>query len=150
MYESFLGQPPLQYYTRAIEDQNWTRVDVITNGLIDDDHALNPVVMALEDKVANGELPGNIFFHKVRPTRALRCAERNLQSRGVLLRFSREFSCLRVPKWELRFSAPVLSALIDCLSALHDFKTVLLQLVVVAVVLSLYHHPNDLVLSGLS
>lgn len=62
-----LDQPPLQYYMRAIEDQEWARVDVVTNGLEDEHHALNPVVPALEAKVADGELPGNIHFHKARP-----------------------------------------------------------------------------------
>eukprot|EP00752_Nemacystus_decipiens_P002002 g1923.t1 len=56
------GQPPLQYYVRIIEEYDWSRVDVVTNG----DGDLNPVIPALESKVAQGELSGEIFFHKDR------------------------------------------------------------------------------------
>eukprot|EP00903_Cladosiphon_okamuranus_P020100 g18458.t1 len=60
------GQPPLQFYLRAIEDRRWARVDVVTNGFPDEQHALNPIVPALEEKVASGDLPANIHFHKNR------------------------------------------------------------------------------------
>lgn len=59
-------KPPLQYYVRAIQDQEWDRVDVVTNGIVDETHAINPIVPALEAKVAKGQLLGNIHFHKVR------------------------------------------------------------------------------------
>ncbi len=62
-----MRQPPLQYYLRVIEDQEWDRIDVVTNGFVDKTHALNPVVPVLEAKVADGELP-IIHFHKVRAT----------------------------------------------------------------------------------
>eukprot|EP00752_Nemacystus_decipiens_P015176 g13516.t1 len=60
------GQPPLQYYLRAIEHQNWARVDIVTYGHMDAHHPLNPVVPALEAKVADGELSGNIHFYENR------------------------------------------------------------------------------------
>ena len=60
-------QPPLEFYTRAIEERKWARVDIVTNGIEDDQHALNPVVPALEAKVAAGDLPANIHFYKVTP-----------------------------------------------------------------------------------
>ncbi|CAM9641409.1 unnamed protein product [Scytosiphon promiscuus] len=60
------GQPPLQYYLRALEEWKWDRVDLLTNGVVDSEHRINPVVPALESKVAAGELVGNIHFHKNR------------------------------------------------------------------------------------
>ncbi|CAN0089910.1 unnamed protein product [Scytosiphon promiscuus] len=60
------GQPPLQYYLRVLEERQWDRVDVLTNGLTDSTHMINPVVPALESKVNEGELLGNIHFHKNR------------------------------------------------------------------------------------
>lgn len=58
-------QPPLQFYLRVLEQQKWDRVHIVTNGLQDAAHVINPVVPALELKVAVGEIPGNIWFFKV-------------------------------------------------------------------------------------
>ncbi len=58
-------QPPLQYYVRAIQHQEWDRVDIVTNGRTKNNITLNPVVPALEAMVKDGELTGNIHFHKV-------------------------------------------------------------------------------------
>lgn len=55
-------QPPLQCYLRALEEEQWDRVDVLTNRLTDSTHNINSVVPALESKVAAGELTGNITF----------------------------------------------------------------------------------------
>lgn len=49
-----------------IEEQQWDRVDVVTNGV----EVINPVVPSLESMVAAGELPSNIHFHKVGGGRA--------------------------------------------------------------------------------
>eukprot|EP00903_Cladosiphon_okamuranus_P010925 g10319.t1 len=62
------GQPPLQFYLRAIEHRNWGRVDVVTNGNTDisgRNGSINPVVTALEEVFGDGELQ-NIYFHKDR------------------------------------------------------------------------------------
>ncbi|CAB1107139.1 unnamed protein product [Ectocarpus sp. CCAP 1310/34] len=82
------GQPPLQYYVRAIQDQEWDRVDVVTDGIVDETHAINPVVPALEAKVAEGELAGNIHFHKNRTIgedlRYMICADGFVAARSTL------------------------------------------------------------------
>ncbi|CAM9229439.1 unnamed protein product [Ectocarpus sp. 12 AP-2014] len=79
-----------QYYVRAIKDQEWDRVDVVTNGIVDETHAINPVVPALEAKVAEGELPGNIHFHKNRTIgedlRSMLCADGFVAARSTLRR----------------------------------------------------------------
>lgn len=49
-----------------MEEQQWDRVDVVTNGA----EVVNPVITSLESMVAAGELPGNIRFHKVGGRRA--------------------------------------------------------------------------------
>ncbi|CAM9816372.1 unnamed protein product [Scytosiphon promiscuus] len=49
-----------------MEHQRWDRIDVVTNGYQDENHVINPVVPALEAKVASGELAGDIHFHKNR------------------------------------------------------------------------------------
>ncbi|CAM9822671.1 unnamed protein product [Ectocarpus fasciculatus] len=60
------GQPPLQYYVRVIEHQKWDRVDIVTNGRTKKMNVMNPVIPALERMFAEGELTGNIHFHKDR------------------------------------------------------------------------------------
>ncbi|CAM9534007.1 unnamed protein product [Ectocarpus sp. 13 AM-2016] len=60
------GQPPLQYYVRAVNHQKWDRVDIVTNGRTKKMNVLNPVIPALEVMFAEGELTGNIHFHKDR------------------------------------------------------------------------------------
>ncbi|CAN0085914.1 unnamed protein product, partial [Ectocarpus sp. 4 AP-2014] len=79
-----------QYYVRAIQDQEWDRVDVVTNGIVDEAHAINPVVPALEAKVAEGELLGNIYFHKNRTIgedlRSMICADGFVAARSTLRR----------------------------------------------------------------
>eukprot|EP00903_Cladosiphon_okamuranus_P021969 g20199.t1 len=59
------GQPPLQFYLRAIEHRNWDRIDVVTSGNGTQDGGINPVVTALEEAFGDGELQ-NIHFHKNR------------------------------------------------------------------------------------
>ncbi|CAN0058419.1 unnamed protein product [Ectocarpus sp. 6 AP-2014] len=79
-----------QYYVRAIQDQEWNRVDVVTNGIVDETHAINPIVPALEAEVAKGQLPGNIHFHKNRTIeedlRSMICADGFVAARSTLSR----------------------------------------------------------------
>ncbi|CAN0018677.1 unnamed protein product, partial [Ectocarpus sp. 12 AP-2014] len=60
------GQPPLQFYLRVLLERRWDRVDIVTNGYTDATHGINPVIPALESRVAAGDLPANIHFHKYR------------------------------------------------------------------------------------
>jgi len=48
-----------------MEDRKWDRVDLVTYGVEDEMHAINPVFPVVESMVATGELSGNIHFHKV-------------------------------------------------------------------------------------
>ncbi|CBJ33259.1 hypothetical protein Esi_0450_0011 [Ectocarpus siliculosus] len=77
-----------QYYVQAIQDQQWDRVDVVTNGIEDKNHAINPIVPALEAKVAKGQLPGNIHFHKNRTMEedllSMICADGFVAARSTL------------------------------------------------------------------
>lgn len=81
-------EPPLQYYLRVLEERPWDRVDVVTNGFADATHGINPVVPALESKVANGELAGHIHFYKV-------CTASHRHPRVVACHRRRAEKCLR-------------------------------------------------------
>ncbi|CAN0323051.1 unnamed protein product [Pylaiella littoralis] len=73
---SSYGQPPLQFYMKAIQHANWDRVDFVTNG--HENGGLSPVITALEAKVAAGELSTTINFHTNRSMeedlRSMMCA----------------------------------------------------------------------------
>ncbi|CAM9408479.1 unnamed protein product, partial [Hapterophycus canaliculatus] len=84
---AYYGQPPLQVYVRAIEDANWDRVEVLTNG--QDEKTTNPVIPALQEKVAAGELPSNVHFYTNRSMeedlRSMICADGLVLARSTLV-----------------------------------------------------------------
>ncbi|CAN0449753.1 unnamed protein product, partial [Ectocarpus sp. 12 AP-2014] len=55
-----------QFYLRVLHEREWDRVDIVTNGYTDSAHQINPVIPVLQSRVAAGDLPGNIHFHKYR------------------------------------------------------------------------------------
>ncbi|CAM9503420.1 unnamed protein product, partial [Ectocarpus fasciculatus] len=84
------GQPPLQFYLRVLHDRTWDRVDIVTNGRTDSAHLINPVIPELESRVAAGDLPGNIHFHKYRSMAedltSLVCADALVTARSTVFK----------------------------------------------------------------
>ncbi|CAN0165683.1 unnamed protein product [Pylaiella littoralis] len=84
----YYGQPPLQFYLEVIRDAEWDRVDVVTSA--PDEESLNPVIPALQAKLAAGELPQGVHIHTNRTLgedlQAMICAD-SLAMAGSTLRF---------------------------------------------------------------
>ncbi|CAM9796401.1 unnamed protein product [Ectocarpus fasciculatus] len=84
------GQPPLQFYLRVLHERKWDRVDIVTNGYTDAEHRINPVIPALESRVAAGDLPSNIHFHKYRSMAedltSLVCADALVTTRSTVFK----------------------------------------------------------------
>ena len=49
-------------------------MDVVTSGIEDETHAINPVIPVLESLVATGVVSGNIHIHKVGTASSIDCA----------------------------------------------------------------------------
>lgn len=63
-FSGMVEQPPLQFYMRVMQNQEWDRIDVVTYA--DRPESLNPVVAFLQAQKAEGELMDNFHIHTVR------------------------------------------------------------------------------------
>ncbi|CAN0033849.1 unnamed protein product, partial [Ectocarpus sp. 6 AP-2014] len=79
-----------QFYLRLLRERKWNRVDIVTNGYTDATHGINPVIPALESRVAAGHLPANIHFHKYRSMAedltSLVCADALVPARSTVFK----------------------------------------------------------------
>ncbi|CAM9614550.1 unnamed protein product, partial [Ectocarpus sp. 8 AP-2014] len=79
-----------QFYLRLLRERKWDRVDIVTNGHTDATHGMNPVIPALESRVAAGDLPANIHFHKYRSMAedltSLVCADALVPARSTVFK----------------------------------------------------------------